>query len=497
MTFFSGTSVNLLRIKSPRPLLRVLGQIQPRHPRCFNENPHSTNVTVRAFSTTDSALSWWAPKVPADENIDPEPSFSDGDANLTKPDILHTNYVPRRIHILGIGNVGTFVAHALAGIPNRPPITLLLHRQVSLHQWNQSNQSLELVTRGLSEFRSGFEVELNEWRDTEDRSPENIAQNDIWEYKDSNSDADTIGLSELNLNDKQEPIYNLIVAVSTPFTVRALRPYKDRLGPQSTILFLQNGMGVQDEVNKELFPDIKTRPKYMLGIITHGLAGRRRYSVIQHGFGTMAVGLVPNYPLQYLHKPELDAESILKKRLPSWTPVSSRYLLRTLTRTPSLVAAGFAPTDLVQQQLEKLAVNCIINPLTTLFDCTNGELLYDYSITRVMRLLLAEISLVVRSLPELQGLPNVNIRFSPERLETVVVSVAANTAQNHSSMLQAVRRGKQTEVNYINGYIVRRGEELGIKCVMNYMIQHMVHGKSRQQSKRIASDMPIEGYNDP
>lgn len=177
-----------------------------------------------------------------------------------------------------------------------------------------------------------------------------------------------------------------------------------------------------------------------------------------------------------------------------WAP-SSRYLLRTLTRSPVLCAVGFTPTELLQQQLEKLVANCILNPLTSLLDNRNGALLYNFPLTRTMRLMLAEISHVIRSLPELANVPNVNTRFSPERLETLCVSIADKTKDNISSMLADVRAGKKTEIEYINGYIVRRGEELGVKCVVNYAIMQTVIGKAAMIGRDRRGEVPVEERN--
>jgi 2-dehydropantoate 2-reductase len=142
-------------------------------------------------------------------------------------------------------------------------------------------------------------------------------------------------------------------------------------------------------------------------------------------------------------------------------------------------------------QLDKLAVNCIINPLTALLDARNGAVLNNYALTRTMRLLLSEISLVIRSLPELQYIPNVTQRFDPGRLETVVVAVAHRTRDNVSSMLADTRQGAQTEIDYINGWVVKRGEELGIRCAMNYMIMQLVKGKRMVVQHEMEEGVPL------
>jgi len=71
------------------------------------------------------------------------------------------------------------------------------------------------------------------------------------------------------------------------------------------------------------------------------------------------------------------------------------------------------------------------------------------------------------------------------------VAVMSKTSNNLSSMLQDVRAGKQTEIEYINGYIVRRGEEMGIKCVMNYMLLQLVKGKQQMVNRRFDDYVPI------
>jgi len=333
-----------------------------------------------------------------------------------------------------------------------------------LDTWDAQGRSIELITNGLSERGGPFDVEL--------ALPERTI-NPLSESAEAESESANEG----------SPINNLIVTVKAPQTVSALTAVKDRLTRQSTIVFLQNGMGTVDEVNKKLFPDVETRPNYMLGIITHGVNSERPFSAIHAGMGTTALGYLSRYPLPATHQDGY--------RLPQEMPQTARYLLRTLTRTPLLAAVGFSQTDLFQLQLEKLAVNAIVNPLTVMLDSKNGDVLSNFAMTRVMRLLLSEISLVIRSLPELRGVSNVRMRFSPNRLESLAVSVMGKTSENISSMLQDVRKGKQTEIDYVNGYVVRRGEEMGIKCVMNYMLLQLVKGKQQMINRRIDDYVPI------
>ncbi|KAL9006696.1 MAG: hypothetical protein Q9188_000570 [Gyalolechia gomerana] len=408
---------------------------------------------------------WWsAPDADGNKGRDTN------DPDSEKPSLLvrycraqrRTVNTPRRIYILGAGNIGGFVAHSLAGLPHRPPITLLLPSQKSLTSWHEQGESIKLTTNGLLDTKSNFDVSFVR----RPRPPEEASavQDNLHSVPQSRDDP------------QDEIIHNLIVTVKALNTVDALRRVAHRLTRESCILFIQNGMGVIEEVNDKVFPDPATRPQYMLGVISHGIYHTKPFTLVHSGYGTTALAMLPRN---------------IEEVKPQFEP-SALYLLRTMTRTPVLAAVGFAPTDLLQLQLEKLAVNAVINPLTALMGCLNGDLLHQPSISRVIRLLLAEICVVVQSLPELQGVLNVKVRFDITRLEGQVLSIANKTAANKSSMLQDINQGRLTEIEYITGYIIRRGEEIGIQCVLNYMVKHMIKTKERLAKEKHGNLLPTE-----
>lgn len=381
-----------------------------------------------------------------------------------------------------MGNVGCFVAHSLASRKTRPPITLLLHNSEMYTQWIRRKQSVSLMTNGLDDIKTGFDVNFldrNIWfslpysPDARKRGVDSIEEEDtITQSQDWDS---------MEPEKDDEEIECLIVTTKAPQTVNALNSVSHRLTPDSTVLFLQNGMGVVDEVNRVVFPDPETRPHYIQGIVSHGLKGIQNFHIEYTGVGTVILGA-----LRSQGAPGLREED--------WAP-STKYLIRTLTLTPPLVAVAESPTNIIQYQLEKLAMNCVINSFTVLLDSQNGELLYNYHITRAIRLLLAEISTVICALPELQGVPGIQSRFATERLKKLAISLANKTAANTSSMLQDMQRLRRTEIEYINGYIVRRGDELGIKCALNYMLMQLVLGKNHIMKQREAGAVPFDFSN--
>jgi 2-dehydropantoate 2-reductase len=388
----------------------------------------------------------------------------------------------RRVHLMGMGSIGTFLAHTLMCLPNPPPISLMFHRDEMYDDFQKGSRIVRVINKRsqTNDERSGYDVDLAEY----DRERGSV----FWRHisdKPWKKEATTPPGPEEILPSGEVRIYTLVVTVKGPATVIALRSVKHRISAGTTICLMQNGMGQVEELNREVFTDPDTRPTYMLGVLSHGVYLSRPFAAVHAGIGSTAIGIVRDldkFPLPPKSPSTLVSDAGRKRMYPIdkdlYANITSRYLLRTLTRSPILVCAAFPYLDLLQLQLEKLAINCIMNPITALLNIPNGSLLGNGSLSRASRLLIAEISAVIRGLPELEGIPNVRMRFSPERLETLVIGVTKKTALNSSSMREDIRKGKDTEIDYINGYIVRRGEEQGLKCVLNYMLQQLVRGKS-------------------
>ncbi|KAK2758050.1 hypothetical protein FQN54_004456 [Arachnomyces sp. PD_36] len=340
---------------------------------------------------------------------------------------------------------------------------------------------MSVFKHNISEEREGYDV--------------NVLLDDIWHSLPYEQQKDlpppeggsTEGVAPESMDD--ERIDSLVLTVKAPESVTALNSVKHRLTPDSSILFLQNGMGVLEEVNEKVFPDPNTRPHYVMGITSHGLYRLRSFNIIHAGVGTTILG-TPNQASQATKTTRHHKTATVP--VSEDAPATTRHLLHSLTRAPGLTAVHFDSVDFLQHRLEKLAINCVINPLTVIMDCTNGELLYNYFLSRIMRLLLIEISAVVCAMPELQGVPGVQARFSPERLRTLTLGTASKTKNNVSSTLQDVRQGKKTEIKYLNGYIVRKGEELGIKCALNYMVTQFVHAKHKQNVNLSYGEVPLD-----
>ena len=105
----------------------------------------------------------------------------------------------------------------------------------------------------------------------------------------------------------------------------------------------------------------------------------------------------------------------------------------------------------------KLAINCVINPLTAINDCLNGDIAQPAYRPHVKGILVEVIEVALT-----QG---VVLALAP--LVELVLNVAQQTATNSSSMRQDVINKRQTEIDYINGYITRLAKSLNIPTPNN------------------------------
>ena len=120
--------------------------------------------------------------------------------------------------------------------------------------------------------------------------------------------------------------------------------------------------------------------------------------------------------------------------------------------------------DIRNHLWEKLVINVGINALTAIHEWKNGRLLTSSAAQTTMKNAIAEAVAIA-------GAMNILIRTDPLAL---ALSVCRKTQNNISSMLQDVLKKRPTEIDAINGYIVRQGRELGIPTPVNaHLVQQI------------------------
>jgi len=222
-----------------------------------------------------------------------------------------------------------------------------------------------------------------------------------------------------------------LVLVKSWQTERAAKQIEGILSDNGLALTLQNGFGNTETLQATLGQD-----RVALGVTTVG-ARMIEPGYVQHtGDGKVMIGAHPKLG-------ELGDQ--LKQ---------ARFLVE-ITADPESLLWG------------KLVINAAINPLTALLRVPNGELLTRPS----ARQLLAETAREAAMVASHQG---INLPYNDP--VNAVEDVARNTAANTSSMLQDVLRGTPTEIEAINGAIIRAGEKLRVPTPVNRMLWRLVSG---------------------
>jgi len=192
--------------------------------------------------------------------------------------------------------------------------------------------------------------------------------------------------------------------------------------PTATVALLHNGMGPQEELTN-LYPG-----RIICGSTTCGALKVNSTTYKQTSFGLTNIGLWGTTNRGKLISQHID-------QITQWDG------LLNFKKT----------TNIINMLWQKILINAAINPITAAHQIRNGELL-EKTFEADIQGICTEISVIMTKL----GLPPL------ENAVEIVRHVATISAQNRSSMAEDVRLGQKTEIDYINGYLIKTAEQLGI-----------------------------------
>jgi len=112
----------------------------------------------------------------------------------------------------------------------------------------------------------------------------------------------------------------------------------------------------------------------------------------------------------------------------------------------------------------KLILNCAYNPISAIARKTYGETTFSVGIQDVMRDVIDECLAVAKA----EGVT------VPGDVDAAVRSIVEKIPQQYASTAQDIMRGKPTEIDYLNGYVVARGKALGVKTPANQALWALV-----------------------
>ncbi len=239
----------------------------------------------------------------------------------------------------------------------------------------------------------------------------------------SSADAGRIGPAEL-----------VIIAVKSYNTKSAASGIKPLISQNTKVLTLQNGIG-----NLEAITEIIGEGAVIGGVTNMGATLLEEGKVRYAGKGETVIG-----------------------RLDGKIPVEMRWIRELFNKAG--LELRFS-RDIKGLLWSKLIINSGINALTAATRMKNGKLVEFEGTRKILRGAVAEATRIAKR-------KRIKLIYDDPLAKAEAVCEA--TAGNVSSMLQDVLRKKRTEIDFINGVIVRLGEELRVPVPYNSMLADLV-----------------------
>lgn len=315
-----------------------------------------------------------------------------------------------RFHILGTGAIGCHIASELHRA--RHPVTLVLRSQNHLEQFRARQNKISYVRnknnqKTLIDIPGEFDATV---------SPSNH-------------------------------IETLVVATKAQHAAQAIRAVQPCLNDKSTLILLQNGMGVAEELLDSVFSS--SSPSIILGVNRHAVERTAPFS-IQHNWGWQG------------------PDALVLGAMPHSNPSQVATVMNQLKAIPDLAVTLVDWDELRRWQMRKLVINASINPVAAILNVKNGDLLRNADALAFSRAVCDEAA---RVLTELQT--------TGDALFSSITDMLTIAFENNCSTVQDIRAGRLTEIDYINGYLIKLANERRIDVPANRFLVQMLHAKER------------------
>jgi 2-dehydropantoate 2-reductase len=199
------------------------------------------------------------------------------------------------------------------------------------------------------------------------------------------------------------------------------------IGEKTKLVIIQNGVG-----NEEYFLHLVPKENIFRIITTEGALILEPGKIMHSGPGKTLVG-----------KP-YDNNDDFSDQLVAWL---------------NFVGLESNITNQIQVKTwAKLLINAPINPIATLYHVTNGELVTNPQLRKMLEDVVNETVEILRRR---------NIPFDDDDPIESVIQVAKATAMNKCSMLQDIEKGRRTEIDFLNGRLLQEAHLGGIPAPLN------------------------------
>ncbi|MFO7677030.1 MAG: 2-dehydropantoate 2-reductase, partial [Thermoplasmatota archaeon] len=226
----------------------------------------------------------------------------------------------------------------------------------------------------------------------------------------------------------------LILTVKSYDTLSAIQEAETLISDKTTVLSLQNGLD-----NIEKIEHIINRKQIIAGITTHG-AYVEKPGIINHtGTGSTIIG---------------ELHGTITSRIQQIASIFNKSAIPT-TISP----------EIIKELWSKAVINSSINPVTAVVKCKNGYLLQNPILEKIVEKICFESTAIANAY---------GIKLNHKNMINKTKQVITNTSENYSSMLQSLKKNKKTEIDSINGKLVKIGKSKNCDVHLNSILLSML-----------------------
>lgn len=231
----------------------------------------------------------------------------------------------------------------------------------------------------------------------------------------------------------------IIITLKSYQTKDAFKKLPTLIDKNTYLLTLQNGLG-----NIEIIKKVVKEEKIIAGITSQGAYSLSPGNIVHAGEGETILG------------------SISKGKIGDVIKIKNLF---------NKVGMKTKITDNIEGAIwSKFLINIGINPVASVLDVNNGYLIENKEAEKIMEYL-------VKEGVEIAKKKKIKLVY-PDPIKKIK-EVCQLTYNNINSTLQDIRNKRKTEIDFLNGVVVKEGEKLGIDVPANWIFYNLIKFKER------------------
>jgi 2-dehydropantoate 2-reductase len=283
----------------------------------------------------------------------------------------------------------------------------------------------------------------------------------------------TVPVSAIHLAEActiRAPFDAIVLSVKSYDSVWAAHFLRPLLSPAGVVILAQNG------INEDLVAPIVGYSRTVGCVVTFGAAVYEPGHALRTGSATQSVFALGE--LNGMVTPRIDA----------------------LVKVLSPVGPTHATTNLWGERWAKLTVNCMANALAGITGLDNAQMRQHAAVFPItLRVAGEALTIAERLGVQVEPVGGVPAReyldaargIGADAVHRGWIERGRSVGAGRPSLLQDVLKGRRTEVDHLNGYVVAKGREVGVPTPINQAIVEVTHRVERGELAQSPANLEL------